>query len=149
MEAPRFRVIFAGKLNGKVDKKTARSDFSGLFKLKDQDVARLFSGKSFVIKQDVDQATAEKLQADLQSIGCESDIQPVSNSGYKGEEKRKQGERRTKFRRAPRPGAITPDRRLGIQRKKDRIYFRDLVASDTRMPHAFGSYPPAAGEDAQ
>lgn len=57
------------------------------------------------------------------------------------EEKRSSGERRIRFRRGPRPGAIVPDRRLKIKRKREVRLFLKILKARQALPLAFATYP--------
>jgi hypothetical protein len=61
--------------------------------------------------------------------------------------KRLVGERRNRFRRGPRAGAIVGDGRLEIRRTKDRKYFLDLNKHNHQKPLAFQSYKYGGAEE--
>ena len=148
MSDERSRVVFDGSLTGEVEKKVAMAKFARLFRLDVKRAQMLFSGKEYVIKNDISETVAMDFLIKLSEIGCECIVEqiPDEDDFYSGDEKRKQGERRLRYRRPPRPGAIVPDRRLKIRREKDRKYFVDLMKAKHEMPLAFQSYPPDAIE---
>ena len=143
----RFRVVFNGSLTGEFDPETTRRNFARLFRLDEKKTSALFSGKEYVIKNNITESVAMDFMIKLVEIGCECIVEqlPDESDFYSGTEHRKSGERRLRFRRPPRPGAIVPDRRLKIRRVKDRKYFSDLLKARHPMPLAFQSYPKDAG----
>jgi len=136
-----FRVVFDGSLTGEFDETATKKRFAKLFKLDVKRTNSLFSGKDFVIKNNISEATALDYMIKLSEIGCECYVQEVEDDDEPDfDEKRKSGERRMRFRRPPRPGAIVPDRRLLIRRKKDKKYYIDLTSHNYEIPLAFKSY---------
>lgn len=143
-----FRVLFDGTLTGEFDDATTRRRFGKLFRLDDKKTAVLFSGKEFVIKNNVTETQAMAFMIRVSEAGCECYVQEMPDEDEPDfEEKRKTGERRLRWRRGPRPGAIIPDRRLFIRRKKDRRYFVDVRAHGHDMPLALRSYPKDAADN--
>ena len=141
-----FRVIFDGTMTGEFDEATTKKRFARLFRLDAKRTAALFSGKEYIIKNNVTEKVAMDFMIKVAEAGCECYVQEVPDADEPDfDEKRKQGERRLRFRRGPRPGAIVPDRRLRIRRRKDRRYFVDIRNHSHKMPLAFQSYPPDAG----
>ncbi|MFP6805650.1 MAG: hypothetical protein VB957_00430 [Pseudomonadales bacterium] len=101
--------------------------FAKLFRLEKKRTESLFSGKDYIIKNNITESVALDYMIKLSEIGCECYVQEVPDEDEPDfDEKRKEGERRMRYRRPPRPGAIVPDRRLKIQRRKDKKYFLDL-----------------------
>ncbi|MBQ61494.1 MAG: hypothetical protein CMQ19_05390 [Gammaproteobacteria bacterium] len=79
----------------------------------------------------------------VSEAGCECYVQEMPDEDKPDyDEKRKKGERRLRFRRPPRAGAIIPDRHLQIHRRKDRKYFLNIKNHKQEIPLAFQSYPP-------
>lgn len=56
-------------------------------------------------------------------------------------EHRKNGERRVRYRRDARPGAIIAERRQKIRRKEDLEYFESLIFRKADVPIGFSAYP--------
>lgn len=136
-----FRVVFGGSLTGEFDEATAKKRFGKLFRLNDQRVNSLFSGKDYVIKNNVTESQAMTFMIKVSEAGCECSVQEMPDENEpEYDEKRKSGERRLRFRRPPRTGAIVPDRRLQIRRNKDRTYFMDLRKQIKTIPLAFETY---------
>ncbi len=137
-----FRVVFDGSRTGEFDEPTTKKRFARLFRLDARKTDALFSGKEYVIKNNVTEAVAMEFMIKVSEAGCECYVQEMPDDDEPDyDEKRKDGERRLRYRRGPRPGAIVPDRRLLIRRKKDKKYFVDLVAHSYEIPLAFQSYP--------
>ena len=136
-----FRVVFDGSLTGDFNLAEAKKRFAKLFRLNTKQTHVLFSGKEYVIKNNVAEAEAMKFMIRVAEAGCECYIQEVPDDDELDyEEKRRQDERRLRFRRGPRAGAIVGDRRLKIRRTKDRKYFLDLNKQNHQKPLAFQSY---------
>lgn len=143
-----FRVIFDGTMTGEFDEATTKKRFAKLFRLDAKRTAALFSGKEYVIKNNVTEALAMEFMIKVSEAGCECYVQEVPDEDEPDfEEKRKLGERRLRYRRGPRPGAIVPDRRLKIRRRKDRRYFVDIKSHGHEMSLAFRAYPTDAGDE--
>ena len=118
-----MKIVFDGTLTGEYDDVTTKKRFQKLFRLKDEQVARLFSGTEFTIKSNLTEAVAMEMAFKIADAGCECAIEPMPDDndislqpGFV--EQRKLGNRRLKFRRGPRPGAIIPDRRHNNGRRK-------------------------------
>ena len=136
-----FRVVFDGSLTGEFDEATAKKRFGKLFRLNDQRVNALFSGKNYVIKSNVTEQQAVKFMIKVSEAGCECSVQEMPDENTpEYDEKRTGKERRLRFRRPPRAGAIIPDRRLHIRRKEDLKYFLRLKNLIQQIPLAFQSY---------
>ncbi len=143
-----FRVVFDGTMTGEYDEATTRKRFAKLFRLDTKKTAALFSGKEYVIKNNVTEAVAMDFMIKVSEAGCECYVQEMPDENEPDyDEKRKAGERRVRYRPGPRPGAIVPDRRLKIRRKKDRRYYLDIRNHGHDMPLAFQTYPKDIGED--
>ena len=143
-----FRVVFDGSLTGDFDLREAKRQFAKLFKLSEKKTEALFSGKEYVIKNNIPETEAMNFMFRVAETGCECYIQEIPDENEPDyDEKRSRGERRLRFRRGPRAGAIVADRRLKIRRLKDKKYFRDLVEHKHKKPLAFQSYPPTAAAD--
>lgn len=141
MEEELYRVVFAGVLTGEYNLQTTKKRFSRLFRLDARPTDVLFSGKEYVVKNSAPEDIAMALAMKISEAGCECYVQVITDEdGIDYDEKREQAERRLRFRRGPRPGAIVPDRRLEIRRKKNRTYFLDLRKNSDEMPISFQSY---------
>ncbi len=137
-----FRVVFNGSLTGEFDEATAKKRFGRMFHLNDHRVNSLFSGKNYVIKNNVTESQAMEFMIKVAEAGCESSVQEMPDENEpEYDEKRRDKERRVRFRRAPRAGAAIPDRRLQIRRKNDRKYIVRLKKLIQKIPLAFESYP--------
>ena len=136
-----FRVVFDGSLTGEYDEATVKKRFGRLFHLNDQRVNSLFSGKNYVIKNNVTESQAMEVMIKVAEAGCESSVQEMPDENEpEHDEKRGSRERRLRLRRPPRAGAIVPDRRLKIRRKNDRKYFVRLKKLILNIPLPFQSY---------
>lgn len=110
------RVTFEGNATGEYDLETTKRRFQKLFRLQKPQIERLFSGKSYTLKNNLNEAAAMDLAIKIADAGCECCIEPMPNENDISQragfvEQRRIGNRRVKFRRPPRPGAIIPDRR--------------------------------------
>ena len=77
----------------------------------------------------------------VSEAGCECSLQEITDEDeLYYDEKRVGDERRIKFRRSPRVGARTLDRRTQIRRKLDKTEFSDLIQNNKKIPVAFKSY---------
>jgi len=136
-----FRVVFDGSLTGEFDKATAKKRFSRLFHLDTRKTEMFFSGKDYVIKDNLPETDAMNFMIKVSDAGCECYVQEVPDKDVPDyDEKRKSGERRRKFRRPPRAGARVPDRRMAIRRKIDKTHFADLIRHNKKIPVAFRFY---------
>lgn len=136
-----FRVVFDASLTGEFDEATSKRRFSRLFHLDEKRTETLFSGKDYVIKDNISEAEAMDFMIKVSETGCECYVQEVPDEDEPDyEEKRATGERRTRFRRSPRTGARVLDRRLQIRRKSDQKFFADLIRHIKEIPVAFRSY---------
>jgi hypothetical protein len=141
MEEELYRVVFAGVLTGEYNLQTTKKRFARLFRLDARRTDVLFSGKEYVVKNNSPEDIAMALAMKISEVGCECYVQVITDEDdVDYDEKRELGERRLRFRRGPRPGAIVPDRRLEIRRKKDRTYFLDIRKNSHEMPISFQSY---------
>ena len=137
-----FRVVFDGSLTGEFDEATTKKRFAKLFRLNMQRVNTLFSGKEYVIKNNISESLAMEFMIKVAEAGCECSVQEMPDENEPNyDEKRKVEERRLRFRRPARTGAIVPDRRLQIRRKKDIKLFIDLKKLYQKVPLAYQSYP--------
>jgi len=119
-----YRVIFNGVLTGEYELAETKRRFAKLFRLNIAKVEKLFTGKEFVLKDRVEEDLAMTYAMKIAEVGCECYIEHVPDEnditrrpGFV--ERRKNGERRLKFRRGPRPGAIVPDRRQNNGRRAE------------------------------
>ncbi len=147
MEEARFRVIFDGALTGEFEQEDAQKRFAKLFRITPQKAAAFFGGKPRVLKSDLDEETAMSYMFKLAEAGCECAIEEIVEGPPEGiEERRSSGERRVRFRRPPRPGAIQPDRRVKIRRVVDRRLLLKLHKRGDQLPLALQPYPISAAE---
>lgn len=116
-----YRVLFSGALTGEYDLETTKKRFAKRFRLDNSKVDKLFTGKEFVLKDNIEEELAVTYAMKVAETGCECYIENVPNdmseqAGFV--ERRQNGERRVRFRRGPRPGAAVPDRRQNKGRRK-------------------------------
>lgn len=151
MEEQLFKVVFDGSLSGEFEPEIAREQFAKLFGLDKKRVEMLFSGKPYVIKNNVPEHVAMEFMIRLAEIGCECYIQEILDEDdieqTPAVDRRKSPERRLRYRRGPRPGAIVPDRRLAIRRRIDRKYYLEIKRRKREMPLAFQSYSEDSVQD--
>ncbi|NCA68884.1 MAG: hypothetical protein EOM91_02050 [Sphingobacteriia bacterium] len=69
MAVDRFDLSFAGELIPGADPAVVRARLAALFKLTEQGVERLFSGRSVIIKRDVDTATKVRFEQAFERAG--------------------------------------------------------------------------------
>lgn len=137
-----FQVVFNGSVTGEYDLLTTKARFKKAFKLKSTQIEKLFGGGDVVIKKNVDEEMAMQFAMKIADVGCECYIEHMpSKDGSVVDEHRSADERRTRFRRPPRPGAIIPDRRLNIRRGEDLAYVDELLLKDGALPIGFQAYP--------
>ena len=117
-----FRVVFNGRITGEYDLDTTRQHFQSLFRLDEKKVAKIFAAREVILKDSITERVAMNYAIKLAEIGCECYIEEVPRpddiSTQPGFVERRKGERRLRFRRAARPGAIVPDRRVLYGRRK-------------------------------
>ncbi len=65
----RFNVLFSGKLKSGIDPATAKARVRELFKLSDAAIAQLFSGKTIVVKKNLDPDKAKRFQKAFAQAG--------------------------------------------------------------------------------
>lgn len=141
----RYRVIFAGDLTGEYDADTAQSRFAKLFGISQTKAARFFTGEPRILKSDLSEAAAMEYMFRVAEAGCECAIEEMVEGPPEGiDERRHGGDRRHRFRRGPRPGAILPDRRLKIRRVEDRRHYLRLHEKGSELPLPLAAYPVAA-----
>lgn len=135
-EEPLVKITFDGSMTGEFDEATTKKRFQALFRLQKNQVERLFSGKSYTIKKNLTEPAAMDMAIKIANAGCECVIEPMPDEndlslqeGFV--ERRRIGNRRLKFRRGPRAGAIVPDRRTNNGRRKtDPHADEDIYALD-------------------
>lgn len=124
-----YRVVFAGDLTDEYDLAVTKRRFAKVFKLDESRVKRLFSGAEYTIKSELTEVQAMEFAMKLAEIGCECwiDLMPDPDdiSQQAGFVEQRKGYRRIQYRRGPRAGAIIPDRRLLLSRRKIDIILFD------------------------
>ena len=117
-----YRVVFNGRITGEFDMETTRRNFRQLFRLDERTVARIFAAKEAILKDRIPESVAMTYAIKLAEIGCECYIEEILPedhiSAHPDFVDRRKGERRIRFRRGPRPGAIVPDRRVLAGRRR-------------------------------
>ncbi len=76
-----FEVLFHGEVYASVDPDQAQADMSRLFRQSPEAVKRLFSGKTWVLKDGLDRETAERYQVELAKIGLISELRDRAPAG--------------------------------------------------------------------
>ncbi len=74
----RFEIAFSAKLVEGADAAQVKAAVQRLFNADDKLLAQLFSGRRMVIKQSVDQATAQKYQKAFASAGAVLEVKPLT-----------------------------------------------------------------------
>lgn len=69
-----YEVLFHGEIYASVDPDQAQADMAKLFRQSPEAVRRLFSGKTWVLKDGLDRETAERYQVELAKIGLISEL---------------------------------------------------------------------------
>ncbi len=118
-----FRIVFNGVTTGEYDLETTKKRFQKLFRLQAPKVEKLFSGKEYILKSNLAESVAMDFAFKLADVGCECAIESMPadddiSLAPDFVERRHSGERRIRFRRGPRPGAIIPDRRTNNGRRR-------------------------------
>ena len=70
MSQDKYRVIFKGEIQEGASSDDVKPKLAKILKLSDEKVAKLFSGKSIVIKKNASQETCKKIQAALTKAGA-------------------------------------------------------------------------------
>lgn len=144
----RYKVVVSGALTGEFDAATTRDNLAKLFRLDQKRAHALLSGKEHVVKNDVSEDVAMNYLIRIAEAGCECYLQEIPDETIPDfEEQRFNAERRQRFRRGPRPGAIVPDRRLMIRRAIDSRQYRQIIKENREIPLPFQSYPSSAAEE--
>ncbi len=65
-----YDLIFSGEIDDSVGEEKVRQNVAALFKASPAQVEKLFSGKTVVLKNGLDEATAKKYQAALKKAGA-------------------------------------------------------------------------------
>ncbi len=126
----RYNVIFSGQITGELGLQDAIARFARTFQLSPERARRYFSGAEITLKREIPRDLAMRYALKLNEIGCDCAIErckapappaPKKNTnipGTPGFVERRKANRRVRFRRAPRPGAVCYDRRSGHDRRK-------------------------------
>lgn len=132
---------------GEYSLEITKKRFAKLFRLDSRQVELIFSGKEFVIKQNLSEDAAMNFAIKIAEVGCECQIVPLDtvNSNVPATGERRKDERRFRWRRGPRPGAIVPDRRTNIRRAADREYLEAQIARGGDIPPALSAYKGSPG----
>src|SRR5210317_1709250 len=72
-----FEVAFGGKIIEGESAEDVRARVGKIFNADEKKLGHLFSGKTIVIKKNIDQQTAAKYKAALNKAGAECDIRPI------------------------------------------------------------------------
>ncbi|HHH36269.1 MAG TPA: hypothetical protein ENK48_05505 [Gammaproteobacteria bacterium] len=74
MESSRFDLIFDGRILPDADPAQVRARLAALFKTDEASIGKLFSGKRYVLKKGLDEASARKYQAALNRAGAQCEL---------------------------------------------------------------------------
>jgi len=126
LDEPLYQIVFCGSLTGEFEVAEAKSRFQKLFKLKDKQIEKLFSGKEHVIKSHLPEDRAMSMAIRIIETGCECEVEIIPDlddiSLQPGFVEHRKAIRRLRYRRDPRPGVIVPDRRdVSSRRKMDLV----------------------------
>lgn len=75
-----FQLVFKGERTTEVDEPTARANAMALFKATVAQVERMFSGQRVVIRNQLDEVTAQKYQALLRRHGLVTHVEAMASS---------------------------------------------------------------------
>jgi len=75
-----FQVVFHGELTGDLSEDEVRQKLAALFRMPEEKVAALFSGKPIVVKRNLDEATARKFEAAFRKAGAVCEIRPAGDA---------------------------------------------------------------------
>ncbi|MFC1649948.1 hypothetical protein ACFL2X_00110 [Candidatus Latescibacterota bacterium] len=78
MEETSYNLIFRGVIADGHDAETVRKNIAELFKVSEEKVERLFSGRPVTVKKNVDKATALKYQSAFKKAGALCSVEPFS-----------------------------------------------------------------------
>jgi len=84
MSSELYEVAFSGQVKAGTDLDQVKAKVAIMFKADETKLARLFSGQRMVIKKNIDQVTAKKYQAALDSAGAVCEIKSLSERGETG-----------------------------------------------------------------
>jgi hypothetical protein len=136
-----FRVVLTEALTGEFDQSMANRRFAKAFKLDRKPVDVLAQNGEQVIKNNVSESLAMNFMIKVLECGYECYVQEMPEEGLNYEEKPRGGEQRLRFQRGPRPGAILPDRRLKIRRKREDRIFLEMLRPSRRCPYHLRPIP--------
>lgn len=71
-----YEVVFHGKITTGRDQAMVVSNMAKLFRSSEEKIARLFSGGEFILKSNLDKATAERYQQTLGKAGALCEVRP-------------------------------------------------------------------------
>jgi len=77
MDKPRYQIVFRGFLLPGFERGEVWNNIKNLCKYDDDTLYRFFSGEAFILKRDLDRATAEKYKKVLDQTGADCDIREV------------------------------------------------------------------------
>jgi hypothetical protein len=81
MPEPRFDLSYQGLMVPGADPEEVRARLSQIFKLNDQGITRLFTGKPVIVKRDVDRAAAAQFERLFARAGAVLTVTPVEGGG--------------------------------------------------------------------
>lgn len=126
VQQQRFRVVFTGQFDPNKNIDAIKADMTARFKLPPPIIERLMAGRPIVVKNNVNAETAYRYKREIDVMGGVSRIEAVpeeddvDKKGFIERRKRKSDRRmRNDRRKVKRAGAIQPDRRKGMDRRKN------------------------------
>lgn len=118
-----YRVVFSGNITEEFDLATTKKRFGKVFRLAPRKVDKLFSRQDMVLKNNVREELAMKFAIKVADVGCECYIEPVPHPSDISQDRdfveQRAAPRRLWQRRPPRSGALTPDRRILVSRRRE------------------------------
>lgn len=81
----RFDLSYRGLIAPGADPEDTRRRLAAIFKLTEQGLERLFTGKPVIVKRDVDDATAAQFEKIFSNAGAVLTVTPVEGSGPAGD----------------------------------------------------------------
>lgn len=108
-----FQVVFRGETTGDRPVEAVKQQLANLFRMPAERVEALFSGKPVVVKKNIDEATARKLEQAFLRAGAACEVRaPAAPATPDADDSRVAASEPTEDRNAPRPEA-TPSARKG------------------------------------
>jgi hypothetical protein len=141
-DGPRFQVVLSGSLTGDFDKATTSLNLQKKFHISRTDAEKMLGDNDeHVVKVDLHEDIAIAMLTHLIQAGCGAFMQEMTVAGATAyDEKRSSTERRQRYRRDPRPGAIMPDRRIQARRSVEIQQLMKILRDGKKLPLHLRSY---------